>query len=484
MVLENTKSESIQDSSDLLSTEDQIDAHNEESVTLEEGKSQEELMHEEISFAQNEIQGLVTDGVRRLDEVEKNAGLSQEDIATVQAKTKVHWKLKEINEMADILFGRLKEKFSEFSKWATSSFEGDTREDNEQNIEFGGVAPSEVTTEEQLKTVQRKRKYKETREFLEKYDREISDPMIKEARVKRNELLEDRGVLRMSEEDFDQYFTPNDFEIHDGLKQQNVGDCYAVAAIHAMSQSPHFEMICRSSMNRRPDGVWEVRIPLLSHDGEIVLITPEELLPQHNRQFLRRPKTDQTLPDFRMSLRPMKGKEGLQVLEAAFIKHKFGSVDRLKSEGGWGHEVLVSLGGENFLPFTINSMRLNKESGEYEYPGLISITDERIAYLDHYLENFDPEIHIATISTRFNVGLGGIYRAKDTGQFLVAGHAYSISRVDSKNKIAYIANPWNTSKPIELTFEQLKNNFSGFDAIRIDSAKLLRNIENVEEKVA
>ena len=37
----------------------------------------------------------------------------------------------------------------------------------------------------------------------------------------------------------------------------------------------------------------------------------------------------------------------MRVLEAAYIKAKFGSVDRLAAEGGYGNEALTRLLGKN-----------------------------------------------------------------------------------------------------------------------------------------
>ena len=125
----------------------------------------------------------------------------------------------------------------------------------------------------------------EIEKFEKRQEREISEPLIEEARSKRNQLLEERGLLPMSKADFDQYFASKDFEIRTDLKQGNTGDCYAVAAIHAMSRSPHFEMIVRSSMKKLPDGSWEVKIPLLSKRFQTITITSEELLPQENKNL-------------------------------------------------------------------------------------------------------------------------------------------------------------------------------------------------------
>lgn len=327
--------------------------------------------------------------------------------------------------------------------------------------------------------------YTELKDYLKREQREVSRPIIEEARRRRNQLLEERGLFLMSKSDFNAYFSSKNFEIRADLKQQNVGDCYAVAAIHAMSCSPHFEMICRSSMKRLPDGSWQVRLPLMSEEGQMVTITPEELLPQKNRQFLKRNQKDGKMPDLRRKLKPVKGKEGLQVLEAVFIKQKFGSVDRLAAEGGWGEEVLLSLGGDNFKKYRLDSAIKNQDTEEWEYPGLSSLDEKGMAYLDHYLENFDPEVHIATVSTKHGVGkVTGFYRASGTVKFFVPGHAYSISDIDTEKKTVSLANPWDTSKTIALTFDQFKKTFSGFQAIRIDSAKLLMRMKNVEGKAA
>ncbi len=326
--------------------------------------------------------------------------------------------------------------------------------------------------------------YNRVKESLRLEQREISKPLIEEAKRRRDRILEARGFLSMSKVDFDTYFSSNDFEVRAGLQQQNVGDCYAVAAIHAMSRSPHFEMICRSSMKRLSDSSWEVRIPLMSESGEVITITPDELSPQKNERFLRRER-GHLLPDLRRKLKPLKGKEGLQVLEAAFIKAKFGSVDRLAVEGGWGDEVLLELGGDSFIQYRVQAALWNQDKEKWEYPGLNSVNEENMAYLDHYLENFNPEVHIATVATKHGIGERlGFYRARGTAKFLVPGHAYSISGVDPEKRTVQLANPWDTSKVFELSFEQLKANFTSFGAIRIDSAKLLSRMESVERKAA
>ena len=235
-------------------------------------------------------------------------------------------------------------------------------------------------------------------------------------------------------------------------------------------------------MKRLPDGSWRVRVPLLSENGQVVTITQEEISPQWNKQFLKQDKYSKS-PDLRPRLKPAKGKEGLQVLEAAFIKAKFGTVDRLASEGGWGNEVLLQLGGKNFKQYLLNSATYNPKKKEWEYPGLNTLNEKQQAYLDHYLENFDPEVHMATASTKHKEDeTVTFYKVKGTLEFLVSSHAYAISSIDREKRIVTVADPRNTSKPIKLTFDQFKENFYRFEAIRIDSAKLLQNMKKVEKR--
>lgn len=313
-----------------------------------------------------------------------------------------------------------------------------------------------------------------------RYNQELSRPIIEEARRKRDQLLESTRGFLMTKEDFNRYFTSGNFAIHASLKQQNVGDCYLVAAIHAMSCSPYFEMICRSSIKRMPDSSWQVKIPLMSENGEIVTITPKEILPQRNKQFLKKRKGNRIIPDLRPQLKPLKGNTGLQVLEAAFIKAKFGTVDRIATTSGSSDEALIKLGGKNFIKDSVYSVQWNKTKNRWENLELGSLGTTGQASIDHFLEKFDPEIYIATAGTKPRIDkLTDLHRDKGTVKFLVPNHVYSITNVDKDKKIINLVNPWDTSKTINLTFDQFKNSFSDLEATRIDSRQILRNMERL-----
>ena len=310
-----------------------------------------------------------------------------------------------------------------------------------------------------------------------KHERKLSEPLHEEVREMRDRLLESRGRLPMSKEDFDLYFSPKDFEVSADLKQQNVGDCYLIAAIHAMSCSPHFELLCRSSMERSSDGSWRVKIPLLNEDGEWITVTKEEILPQKNKKFLGwgwfRP--DDGL-DTRAELRPVQGKEGLQVLEAAHIKKEGWSsvVDRLAAEGGFGGKALSLFVGDNFVKFEVNPGLWNQGRP------LKTLDSEEADLLDSFLESFDPEVYMATAGTGiYDDSLPG---APGTEELLVANHFYSITGVNAEERTITLANPWNTLRPMEMSFDHFKENFSNVGAVRVDNANLLLNMRKIDRK--
>ncbi|MBI3632071.1 MAG: hypothetical protein HY225_01325 [Candidatus Vogelbacteria bacterium] len=323
-------------------------------------------------------------------------------------------------------------------------------------------------------------------------EKELSELTIREARDKRNELLEDRGLFHLSKEDFQKYFASTEFDVRAKMNQQNVGDCYLIAAIHALSCSPHYEMIVRSSVKRLQDGSWGVRIPLLSQRGKFIRITPNEIEPQKNPRFLE-PGFLNKSSDKREVLYPVKGREGLQVLESAFMKSKFGVVDRLTVERGSASDALKVFGGDNFHWLDIVSTKIDTKIGTVEELTLASLDNDKAKVLDSVLENFDPEVLIATAATMNGpkpslwgrvFGYPKSFQISAFNRRFFYGHAYSVSRVDSVSRMVTVMDPGDTSKPIELTFSQFKDVFSQVQAVRIDSARLLGNMEKVIEKIA
>lgn len=434
------------------------------SSSLEGVKNLQDFASQQTSQLLELVQNIDTDQQEKISQILAKISPSAMDSHMAREEIKVLAQLKDLQKRALAVVSGFKEKI---------------------NTLFDDKQPDN-------KNIQEDFWYQNSSNHLER-EKELSTPMIAEARKRRDLILEKRGALEMSREDFQIYFSSKEFPIITELSQGNTGDCYAVSAIHALSRSPHFEMICRSSMKRLADGSWRVRMPLMSKDAEVITITPEEISPQKNKEFLKRKEGKGF--DLRHELRPLKGKEGFQVLEAAFIKQKFGVVDRLAAEGGWGADVLLALGGDNFIDSRVGDVaRYSKEDEVWIYKGLDHAHADGLAYVDHFLNHFDPEFYIATTSTRHNLRksnnlnsalfqMTGLYKGKGTLKTFVPGHEYSVAGVDRERKIVTVVNPWDTTKPIELTFDQFKGTFSSLGMVRINSYELLKNTEYFEKSL-
>jgi len=403
--------------------------------------------------------------------LEQGSGLSGEEIAEARAETGIAEKLWKLGQKAEGLLVR-------YSKKIEVAIMGD-----KERVQT--VLENSFPRDAHVQGVMLERDLRN--------ERTISEPVIKEAISKRNEILEARGLLTLSKEAFNTYFSSHEFEVRADLQQGNVGDCYAVAAIHAFSCSPHFEMIVRSAMVRREDGTWVVRMPLLDENSKLIEIEPAEISTQKNERFMKQKQGGESGVDTRENLHPLAGKEGLRVLEAAFIKNKFGTVDRLAAEGGQGEDVLVSFGGNNFVSSSVHASAYDSENKRYVHGGLDQLGQHNTPWLEETLENFDPEVHIATAGTKhFDSSslMGalankvGAYKGKGTMQFFVPGHAYSVAAVDKEARTVTVTNPWNTANKILLTFEQFKGTFSSLSSIRVDNAKLIENMNKITRQAA
>jgi hypothetical protein len=230
----------------------------------------------------------------------------------------------------------------------------------------------------------------------------------------------------------------------------------------------------RSSFKRSSDGTWEVRIPFLAEDAEVVLVTQEELGFQWNKKLLSWQKGE-FLPDIRPTLYAMQGKEGLRVLEAAFVKYKFGNVDRLAAEGGYSHLTLEDLGGDLFTSFEYSSFTDSGDSQTLEH-----LKGEELLALDYFLtKRFDPEVYLVTAYTLPKWKKLGFYLSKGSLDMFASNHAYSVSAINPESKTITLVNPWNTTKPFTISFRDFKENFAGINGVRINNKNLLDRYDSI-----
>ena len=275
----------------------------------------------------------------------------------------------------------------------------------------------------------------------------LSNRAKQEAVERRDRILEDDQVFTLSRKDFEEHFPSHEKE-RGAIRQGNFGDCYLVAFIDTFRRWPHFEMVCRSSVKVTQDG-WEVKIPPMGEHGKTITV-----------DWFEAQNVDKD------GLYPLQGATGYQVLETAYIKAAFGTLDRESAAGG-------SI----------------KSALEYFGPDLFTIDDSVKA--EDFFTMFDKNLYITQVSRiRFSedkhimvrsVDMDKKRRERDVG--LVSGHAYSVFDVDREEEIVYMINPWNTDILLQVNFDQFEEYFNDISMCRVDNTTLLQNTKNLEKEV-
>ncbi len=293
---------------------------------------------------------------------------------------------------------------------------------------------------------------------------------------KKLDLLEG-GKLPLNRSTFQHLFPPDS-----DFSQQNVGNCYLVASLHSLRQSPHFEILVRSAVtpiieeldvpdpNNRGRTIrqkftvgYDVRVPLGGGPGsKIVRVNDGDLqLAQH------------TVAHAYFGLN---GPVGFQVLEAAYTlsvhgRDGRGQVNRKASTGGLGHEAIQRLLG-------FDSGEAGHIVGDAANARPISQGEihSKQKALD-FLNSFSVEKHFATANTPRLRNDTFTYTVKDVQGNDVRihfTHAYSIESVDNVAKTVTVVNPHDTSKPITLRYNAFLETFSDISYVTVDMRRLLK----------
>lgn len=322
----------------------------------------------------------------------------------------------------------------------------------------------------------------------------LTDTRAKNMQAVRDQLITWKYDVSLSKDEYYQYFSQEYKQLGKWLSQWNTWNCYLVATLDALSYSPYFELMMRTSLNRLPNWEWEVKIPLMDPNWETVIITPQELKAYNSVPFLKRNSNN-----INQRINPISANEWYKVLEAAFIKHSFWQVDRLKAEWWvWLHVM---------QKFVWDFFNTNEITAEDRLRGFsTNITLELNKKIDSFLKSYNPDIDIVTLWTKKeltdidNMRLVSYMQSpvadkkiKKQGQtqeslFITAnnkplytGHAYSLKWVDFNNDQVFVSNPWNTNETITLTIEEFKDSFSNIDITKIDDNRVLQNMYDIEE---
>ncbi len=305
---------------------------------------------------------------------------------------------------------------------------------------------------------------------------------------------------KMSNTVFSKYFSKDVLEMQDW--QANIGNCYLVAALRSLMESPNYETLIRTSVKIEKSTQYEwvatITLPLWDKNGEEFKVYPSDLKPQPNTFYnpnkaippqtvpLQRVRWDKRKkkyvprwknvngkkePDIMNknyeSLRPLKWPLWMQILEMAYLKKNITTnddsapwwVDRLKMEWWFWDQAVLDLIGNQWE---------REKVWTYWKNSIIKQGLKSLAY--KYFNDFHKFRDYWTLASIWRSWKDDShkYNISGTKQKIFYGHAYTIIDTDPLAKTVTIINPHKTNKPFTLTYAQTCEAFSLISGVGVD----------------
>lgn len=239
------------------------------------------------------------------------------------------------------------------------------------------------------------------------------------------------------------------------IKQANVGNCYLIATFVSLQHHDHAEAILRTSIRKTAADTYAVRIPLGLKGGKEITVTRAEM------------NSLQTSKDGR-TLQPVNAAEGWKLLEAAFTKMKTGGMDRKATEGGFSNKVLSQMMGGHDVNVIGNRTPTfgRTDNVTEENYSEVNLTGDR-ARVEQVLNEFSNGrhfVHMGSIPGR----RGDVTQYKIDGISIYNSHEYALTGVDAKSRTVTVVNPHDSTKPINMTYDQFCRAFHEMEISTID----------------
>lgn len=191
----------------------------------------------------------------------------------------------------------------------------------------------------------------------------------------------------------------------DDVRQGQIGDCWLMAAIDAVSKDKDGKRIIKEMIKKSPNGGWDVHFKGCPEKS--FHVSEDELYGGRYGHW-------------------SKGDPDVKILEIAASKWRRQYEGRSLDGGFPGQAMKLLTGQENDVGHSRAQIR---------------------ALLDRAADDKD------------GLSMTGCCRQNNRGLGLVANHAYSIESVDKNNQTVTLKNPWDNSKPITISYDQFLNAF-------------------------
>lgn len=257
------------------------------------------------------------------------------------------------------------------------------------------------------------------------------------------------------------------------FSQQNTGDCYSLAALHALKKHPIAPYLFCEIIKELPNGDWKVSFP---KEGDVIVEKERlggQIVPDKKRGGM-------------VKKRSVNGQLGDQILNVAYAKiaKKWKVADNggensqvytmIAVEGGWMDDPLKVFLGDNIVG--------NYYLGESKYStfsGWKNRGDRKRLEKALQLYFYNPSRFILTTTTP--ISMKTKYKKHHGGEFdeemyymdpeykFVQRHAYTIVSVDPYRRLVQVANPHDTKhKVFTLSYGDFFEYFSRVNVVEID----------------
>ncbi|HOQ78826.1 MAG TPA: hypothetical protein PLW94_01195 [Candidatus Absconditabacterales bacterium] len=330
--------------------------------------------------------------------------------------------------------------------------------------------------------------------------------VIKDLLERKKRYLENNRVL--SDEAFDALFKPgHEFETgkygYGEIQQKNLGYCYAYSGFNLLKNSNFFDVLVKTSL-KETGGGREVKVPLGSKNGTTIKISNTEINDSYfvlnmdtgeYKSYEARTTSETTI--------------GMRVLEIAFIKkyileHQYLNDKRAKNEEAKNrYSQAIQDAKKSFEQtgdFQLNSELLGALEGGFTSDWFRYMLGEKVVMNEKIYEAEAKDRLFTFINNGLlNVNIivsektgrkneiyinekGGarinVLTLKGEKEPIALSHAYSLERTytdsESGEKVAVIANPWNTHKKILLKRDDAMTLFDNRELAYINPNELFR----------
>ena len=266
-----------------------------------------------------------------------------------------------------------------------------------------------------------------TEDLLQKFEKEISYQMKKFgfANADYLEVFTSQTKRRIIAPKIDEAISKPNGKIDEQFSQGTTGDCWLLASIKAIANSPKGLKILNDSLKVLPNGDVQVT---LKGVNKTYIVTKQEL--ENNIQMAN-------------------GDGDVRALEIAvnkYFEEERGVQDQLDIEGNAmfvAYNILT--GKENFFHNTFNSF--------------VEITDEEI-------DSFNTKNKIITVAGYLDEKHIQVNSTEnDFSSILIPDHAYAVLRSDKD--YVYLINPWNSENELKVPRKTFKEYFNYINEIQL-----------------